>query len=291
MSSCDDCANLCASFVTCLSYECSSTALKCNLNAQADPSRGAYLDYAFCTKMGTNLAGCPHNFDVCTSENGATCTFSGTRRVAYGEQDTWVFQTASESIECNNNVFGDPLPGVRKKCCIDSGLSYSALTAEPNAEFAYIGCYADTSARALPAYRGNEFELDSCLAACSDFPYFGLQYNGQCWCGESFANAVQYGESDACPQSGLGGTWANNLYTNLMALDFITPPTNKNVWVIDLSSFPSPSANICVTSLFVLLLVLAVCAVYQKCHSSKRAAYAKVQMHEILTDEDQALNA
>jgi len=76
------------------------------------------------------------------------------------------------------------------------------------------------------------------------------------------------------------------------APQFVFPEShapNKNVWVIDLSSFSS--ANVWAASLSVLLLVLSVCAMYQICHSSKRASYAKVQMSEIVTDEDQALNA
>ena len=70
-----------------------------------------------------------------------------------------------------------------------------------------------------------------------------------------------------------------------------SPTANKNVWVIDLRSLPS--TNAWATSLLVSLLVLAVCVVYKKRKSSARTTYAKVQIAdiELVTDEDQALNA
>merc|ERR1711902_297068 len=50
---CNKCAKLCSDRDNCLSYECSKTELKCNLNSDADPLRTkAHKDYAFCTKIG-----------------------------------------------------------------------------------------------------------------------------------------------------------------------------------------------------------------------------------------------
>ena len=48
--SCSVCASLCLDFQECGSYECSPTALQCNLNSQTQPTSGAYLDYMFCSK-------------------------------------------------------------------------------------------------------------------------------------------------------------------------------------------------------------------------------------------------
>jgi len=49
---CNECAELCSDHDNCLSYECSETELKCNLNSDANPTAGAWKDYAFCTKNG-----------------------------------------------------------------------------------------------------------------------------------------------------------------------------------------------------------------------------------------------
>jgi hypothetical protein len=51
----------------------------------------------------------------CASENG-TCSFSGTRSVAYGAAGTFSYRTATGSIACNNATFTDPIPGVVKAC-------------------------------------------------------------------------------------------------------------------------------------------------------------------------------
>lgn len=50
------------------------------------------------------------------------CSFSGTRTVAYGLGDRWVYRTASGGIACTNAAFGsDPVPGRQKKCYVTGG--------------------------------------------------------------------------------------------------------------------------------------------------------------------------
>lgn len=60
----------------------------------------------------------------CARENGV-CLFDGTALVRYGFGDTYVTQTATYAIACNNATFGDPLPGVTKLC------EYTNLVAAP----------------------------------------------------------------------------------------------------------------------------------------------------------------
>lgn len=52
---------------------------------------------------------------LCAYEGGI-CSFSGTRQVRYGRDGTFVTRTATDSISCINEVFGDPLYGVEKLC-------------------------------------------------------------------------------------------------------------------------------------------------------------------------------
>lgn len=56
-------------------------------------------------------------YTYCASENGY-CSFSGTKKIAYGADGTFAFQTATGGISCDNNVFGDPAWGVSKSCYI-----------------------------------------------------------------------------------------------------------------------------------------------------------------------------
>lgn len=61
---------------------------------------GSQSDYAFC------------------ANERETCVFSGTRDIAYGADGKFNHQTASNSINCNNETFGDPIRGTRKACYI-----------------------------------------------------------------------------------------------------------------------------------------------------------------------------
>ncbi len=59
--------------------------------------------------------GGPAGYTFCANENG-TCSFSGTASVAYGANGAFNYQTATNSIACNNTTFGDPIPGTAKAC-------------------------------------------------------------------------------------------------------------------------------------------------------------------------------
>lgn len=61
----------------------------------------------------------------CATENG-TCNVSGTRTVRYGLGNQWATRTATDSIACSNDVFGDPAPGVNKICEYDAGNTTAA---------------------------------------------------------------------------------------------------------------------------------------------------------------------
>ena len=61
----------------------------------------------------------------CALEDGR-CTFSGTKEVRYGAQVPgqsfmrFSYRIAPGGIDCNNNVFGDPVPGADKACDVKS---------------------------------------------------------------------------------------------------------------------------------------------------------------------------
>lgn len=59
----------------------------------------------------------PVNYTHCASE-WLTCSFSGTRMVAYGANGTFIHKSLSGPVACTNATFGDPAPGVVKACYI-----------------------------------------------------------------------------------------------------------------------------------------------------------------------------
>ncbi|AIP31633.1 hypothetical protein DR64_1545 [Paraburkholderia xenovorans LB400] len=65
---------------------------------------------------------------LCAAEYG-TCRFSGTRDVLYGTVQQHVVKTFTDSAECNNAVFGDPAPGVEKRCAMTQAAQAAAPVA------------------------------------------------------------------------------------------------------------------------------------------------------------------
>lgn len=88
----------------------------------------------------------------------------------------------------------------------------------------YIGCYTDTSTRALPIQAPNAMTIAECkaVAASKGSAYFGLQWpegnsggKAQCWYGPGVYG--RYGTSSVCKMTDannnkIGGDWANAVY-------------------------------------------------------------------------------
>jgi hypothetical protein len=59
------------------------------------------------------------NYTFCADES-EICYFSGTHDVAYGVNGQFYYQTATDRITCNNDIFGDPVRGTRKACYVSN---------------------------------------------------------------------------------------------------------------------------------------------------------------------------
>lgn len=62
---------------------------------------------------------CSHRLLLSWSEcavEGSDCVFSGIREVRYGAKGVYTTKVITNGTPCNNSVFGDPLPGVKKSC-------------------------------------------------------------------------------------------------------------------------------------------------------------------------------
>jgi len=87
-----------------------TNSIGCSNATFGDPVFGTvkHCDY-------TDAPATSSTWGFCANEN-LTCTFSGTKLVRYGANGTYVQQTATNSISCNNATFGDPIFGVVKHC-------------------------------------------------------------------------------------------------------------------------------------------------------------------------------
>lgn len=60
----------------------------------------------------------------------------------------------------------------------------------PNTQFLFGGCIADSvSARVFPTV-GQGGTLESCAASCTNYPYFGVEYGNECYCGLTIPSNV-----------------------------------------------------------------------------------------------------
>lgn len=99
------------------------------------------------------------------AEEWQTCSFTGTQQVRYGLNDSWVTRTATGSIECNNTVFGDPLPGADKICEVAASAAPApspapapapAPSPSPTDCNAIIEQCFDLTSPTITTYRGNK---------------------------------------------------------------------------------------------------------------------------------------
>ncbi|OTA08586.1 hypothetical protein A9Z42_0002750 [Trichoderma parareesei] len=110
--------------------------------------------------------------------------------------------------------------------------------------YASIGCYTEASeARALPNWAGTEEQtVAECVGACKagHYVYAGIEYGGECWCGDSFnAGSVR------APISECGMTCNDNL------TEYCGGPNRLNVYKLDtsfISTTPSPSVGTATTT-------------------------------------------
>jgi hypothetical protein len=110
--------------------------------------------------------GPPPGYVQCASE-GATCSITGNRTIAYGANGVFVTRLFSSSTSCNNDVFGDPIGGVVKACyvaqagpppggwtqCASDGSTCQAAKGQPIAygavgRFRYVTATGDTACAA-----------------------------------------------------------------------------------------------------------------------------------------------
>ena len=84
------------------------------------------------------------------------------------------------------------------------GHNVSNESSSTGPEYEYIGCYRDTSTRALNGGpNGKDMTIEECWASCPEYKYFALQdghgtSQGECRCGNSLSEATRYGTSSAC---------------------------------------------------------------------------------------------
>jgi hypothetical protein len=89
-------------------YQTATNGIGCNNGVFGDPIVGTYKACYTASVPPSGWAKC--------SDEGGTCNVSGTVTVAYGANGQFKYQTVTNSVGCNNGVFGDPIVGTYKAC-------------------------------------------------------------------------------------------------------------------------------------------------------------------------------
>ncbi|MGC3963904.1 MAG: pectate lyase [Rhodocyclaceae bacterium] len=121
----------------------------------------------------------PDGFTKCVKEPG-TCTFSGTRQVAYGAAGQFVYKTLTGSVDCQLATFGtDPYPGKSKYC------SYSNTTSG--------GSSSSSSASSSTSSSTSSSSSSTASGACTP----GTTITGTVDCGGKTVGTVCNGQSES----------------------------------------------------------------------------------------------
>jgi hypothetical protein len=104
-------------------------------DAQTSIASGAVANIASSGNSGSGTSGllvtAPAGADgwtQCAAE-GEVCTVPGARQVRYGANGSYGYKSATGSIACSNDVFGDPVWGVVKSCSYADTSTTSTPTA------------------------------------------------------------------------------------------------------------------------------------------------------------------
>ena len=112
---------------------------------------GSVDDYAdalsnFLRGDASNSGGRPEESWTKCADERSTCTFSGTRTVRYGIDNSWTAKVVTGPVGCNNTVFGDPAHGHVKECYIGTTTNYgfreksTKLGDIVDSDPTYVGC-------------------------------------------------------------------------------------------------------------------------------------------------------
>ena len=77
-------------------------------------------------------------------------------------------------------------------CILNKGKENFQVNSKKGRPFTYVGLFHDASSRDLPKVAGSVNEATpladaaKCQVMCKDYKYFGLQYFGECWCGNTY---------------------------------------------------------------------------------------------------------
>lgn len=105
-----------------------------------------------------DATGIPSGYTKC-AEEGERCNFNGTQQVYYGANSCYKVRSFTNGVDCNNNNFGDPVPGVHKACYIPASSSSCDAINLPSG---YVKCADENGYCSFSGTQQVYYGADSC---------------------------------------------------------------------------------------------------------------------------------
>jgi hypothetical protein len=128
---------------------------------------------------------------------------------------------------CGDTPYGTPVaddncdtPCVLGAAGMCGGSWHNSVFQDTTSNYAYVGCFEDQGhPRRLPMFPGNGFNIDRCISECAfqGAPYAGLQWFGECFCGDYVDPEMRVPDADCDTPCRVGdgmcgGSWRNSVY-------------------------------------------------------------------------------
>jgi hypothetical protein len=161
--------------------------------------------------------------NLCTRNHNSDCEGNGCMPTPFPAVDC-DDSDAFTKDSCINEII-DLACEEGQTCIEDGSVNCCGLCALPNCDskYAYVGCYREEeNDRAMPKLVGPAFSIEGCIVACAaeEFEYAGLQWYGECRCGDHdyHRHGIPDGVETQCDtpcEIGVGmcgGSFANSVY-------------------------------------------------------------------------------
>ncbi len=171
----------------------------------AVPYLGCFVDAAARVLPSNPLNAADMTAQVC-AENCIGYSYFG---LEYG-QECWCGDamplTPAPASDCSFTCAGNStqLCGAGWRLNVWSNLTVPPTPPATVGNFGYLGCYPDTEdQRTLTGSVTYDpaMTLEECAAACAAYPYFGVEYGTQCYCGTSLADTIAESVPGRCAMS------------------------------------------------------------------------------------------
>lgn len=153
-------------------------------------------DGAVLTSSGCSMACAGNQDEYCGGPNRLSfykATFSSSAAAASdktikmsgtsGPSSLSITSTTAQLVTSSNVVSSPPLPSTTAPSIVQS-----------NANFTYTACYIDSGPRTLSQLilANDGMTVETCLQACSEYTYVGLEYGRECWCDNALPSSASH---------------------------------------------------------------------------------------------------